>query len=51
MALIFHIESASYDGMTLDGSMWRSQSIRQDQWEKEIGRWLPTSVNAPAIAD
>jgi hypothetical protein len=48
--LIFHIESGSYDGMTLDGLNVALAVHTPGPMGEEIGRWLPTSINAPAIS-
>ena len=47
VVLIFHIESGSYDGTSLDDLNVVLAAQRRVPWQMETGRSLPTSTNAP----
>src|ERR1700720_2567706 len=49
VALIFHIESGSYDGTALDG-LNVALAVHTVQWQTVIGRLLLTSISTPTIS-
>src|SRR5215472_8647906 len=50
VALVFHIDKGKYAELTLDDLNVVVAVHTPDPWARAIGRWRPTSTNAPATS-